>query len=248
MVYRVFEHAAGFTGWGSFSLTIKVVEGKVLYLCGSSVGRHATEKPNRRNVVAKLIEGRIPTIMKITKATIILTLIFLSSCANRETNKSETDEIKDHFVIDAETPIKLLSLQTELDKIIDRDDSLKNIRTTHFGSASFWIVFNKLGDDCYLTIIDQIAFYDSSIMIGYFKHRDRYISVYGNRIECGENFIDFEKLSTGKIHYIIDFSGDNEGGRMPFPYQDYGFEYLINEDSLLLKKSGMVECFFKSDN
>ncbi|MFO7526724.1 MAG: hypothetical protein R6W68_14825 [Ignavibacteriaceae bacterium] len=190
-------------------------------------------------VVAKLRRTKTKMMNKIN-LIVLCVLFILGSCVSREPNEVETIEIVDLEEEVIKTPINILTLQNELDKFIDYDDSLKNARETHFGSVSFWIVFNKIGDDCYVSIIDHIGFYDSRIMVGYFLHREKYVSVYGNLIACGEAFIDKEKLSTGKIHYIIDFAGDNEGDRAPFPYQDFGYEYLIKGDSLILVKTGRV--------
>ena len=171
--------------------------------------------------------------MKIIYAFTICILVFLSSCSNRETKKSITEENAEITLPSEETPIKLKSLRTELNSFIDfNDDSLT---TSENKSVSYWLAFFTIGNECYVSIIDKIGFYDSRIMVGYFMHRDRYISVYGLS-DCGEEYIDIEKLFKGEISYLIDFAGD----RPVFFHRDYGHQYLIKGDSLILVKTGRV--------
>jgi len=171
--------------------------------------------------------------MKIISVTTICIVILMSSCINREPNTSKTEEVLETPFHAIETPIKLKSLHVELDNFIDfNDDSLT---ISEYKSASYWIVFFPINGECYVSIIDKIGYYDSRIMVGYFMHRDRYISVYG-LTDCGEEYIDSEKLSKVEMSYLIDFAGDIP----PVPHRDYGHQYLIKGDSLVLVKTGRV--------
>jgi hypothetical protein len=80
--------------------------------------------------------------MKIIYASTICILIFLSSCSKRETKKTITEDNLEINFSAEEAPIKLLSLQAELNYFIDFNDDSLTISENK--SISYWLEFLQL--------------------------------------------------------------------------------------------------------
>ena len=137
----------------------------------------------------------------------LLLVIIMTGCSirqNQDNNKNITLKRNELSSVTPELPIKSKELNEELDKIIYQEDSLSNSDTLHNESKSFCIGFRSQNNDCIVKLISNLDYYYSKPMIGYFRYKNKIISIYSDSSSCIQNMIDLERLSTGKIEELTD--------------------------------------------
>jgi hypothetical protein len=179
--------------------------------------------------------------MKNISAILLFIIIVINySCNNPRSTEEIHGKINQNQKILSEA-IKSEILLTKLDELIDFRDSITFSRTRPDTTQSFWIYFIRHEKKCFVTLMAQFSYYDSKGMDGYFRHRERYVSVYNSEIDCAREFINPEHLKTRKIEKLIDYNRPIDDKLPPIPpHNPYGREYLIiTKDSLLLNAEGI---------
>jgi len=163
--------------------------------------------------------------------TIVFLIVILTSSCEFQ-NSSEIQQVH---------PIKSEILLTKLDELIDFRDSVTSRHPIPNITPSFWIFFTSDENDCYVTIMSQLNYYDSEEMDGYFMHRGRYITVYDSYSECAKDFINPDLLNTDIIddEDITDYCNPREDRPAIPPHNAFGREYrIINNENFELISQG----------
>jgi hypothetical protein len=123
------------------------------------------------------------------------------------------------------------ALHNKLDSLIDYDDTHSNSTLFKSNCKSFWICFYKRDSNCFVRLIANFNYYSSKRIDGYFKYRDRIVSIYELNLECASGLVDKNKLYKGAITNLTDY--DNTSSRIG-PHDPHEIEYkIINKDSLV---------------
>ena len=151
----------------------------------------------------------------IKKNLLLIVTVIAFSCKTSDYN------LKDIFISD--------NLGRLLVQMVDHLDSIGD------KSKSIWVKFENDSNSSYLTIIANFNNYDSKAMDGYFRYKDRFISVYGLKNKLNNKFIDLDKLFHGKIDILWDYDYEalNNTNSLkpppppPPPGEPYFKKYLI---------------------
>ena len=135
------------------------------------------------------------------------------------------------------TSSSLLKILTEFINHVD------SVRNTNGFIESILITFSENDNKCYVLIEGDFIYYDSKAMNGYFRFKDKAISVYGINTECGNELINLNNLKKEKIEGLIDYDYSQLTDKNlrqpplppPPPREPYFRKYLIvNKDNLKL--------------
>lgn len=160
--------------------------------------------------------------------------------AQKQIDTTPSYEIINHVKARISHPVKSEILLEKIDELIAIRDSLTESNNSN-KMKSFWLYFSQKDDGCFVTILAQpLDIYDKDEMDGFFKYKERYISVYDSKIECGTDFIDTKQLQTGKIPDFLNYWSDIDNNNNSFPpHKCYGLEYrIVNKDKLELISQG----------
>lgn len=129
------------------------------------------------------------------------------------------------------------TLKDKLDYIIDFKEKLADSSSIYSHPKSYWIYFYEDNAECFVATMANFDFYNSDEMDGYFKYRNKYITLYGLDTDCAVGLALEPELLKSKISELTDYHSD-ETDSLPSiipPHEPTVFEYLIHtSDSLTL--------------
>ena len=154
--------------------------------------------------------------------------MFVCACDANQTQTSVTVETE-------KLPVNEV-LRDKLDAIIDFNESQADKSSTITRANSYWIGSTKDGDSISIMLMANFDFYDSSEMVGYFRYRDKFISVYDISHLTEFGFVDTSLLESGAITELKDYAADET---MVYPHSPYFMRYSVHsKDSLVLTLEG----------
>ena len=118
----------------------------------------------------------------------------------------------------------------KLDNFIQERDSIANSTSTVRHHTSFSISFHDEYLDCRISLQSDFNYYNSKSTNGFFRFRDKIITVYGGQLPCNYKLIDIDQLQKGKIDALTDLKDEST---LTPPYESNNRLYNILDDNNL---------------